>query len=112
MARRKEIKEDKYLHNKIVENYKNKVEMPVLEQRKAHLSELRNFYKPVRKEDIDEFEKEYMERKRLKTDRLRIEREKYYSDLGQGNYDATKFKTKFSHRYEEEEKLKKQEEQK
>ena len=47
MARRKEIKEDKYLHNKIVENYKNKVEMPVLEQRKAHLSELRNFYKPV-----------------------------------------------------------------
>ena len=53
-----------------------------------------------------------MERKRLKTDQLRIEREKYYSDLGQGNYDATKFKTKFGQRYEEEEKLKKQIEQK
>ena len=70
--------------------------LPSLEEKKQQLNDLRNFYKPIRKEELDEFEKEYQEKRRLKFDQKRIEWEKYYTEIGYGVYDRNKYKTKFT----------------
>ena len=47
------------MYKKIEKNFEEKIQLPTLEDRKKILSEKRNFYKPINKEEIDEFEKEY-----------------------------------------------------
>lgn len=73
-----------YAHYRQEERYKKEIELPGLEERKKALSDLRNFHKPIVREEIDDFEKDYQEKRRLKIDQKRIEREKWYNDIGSG----------------------------
>lgn len=65
----------------------------------------------MKREEIDDFEKDYQEKKRLKIEQKRIEREKYYTELGQGVYDTDKFKNRFQEKYQDELRMKKAEEE-
>lgn len=52
---KKEIKPDNYLYTQIEERYKKNIILPSLEEKKQQLNEIRNFHKPIRKEELDEF---------------------------------------------------------
>ena len=62
-TQKKEIEDRNYVYKSIEQNYKDKIELPSLEERKQILNEKRNFYKPIRREEIDDFEKDYQEKK-------------------------------------------------
>ncbi len=101
-----------YLHKQAEEKYRNEVELPQIEQTREKLNALKDFHWPIKWEELDEFEKDYQEKKRLKIDQKRIEREKYYTDIGQGVYDSKQYSTKVHEIYLESEKIKKIEEEK
>lgn len=92
------------MHEKLEEEYKEKILMPELEKKKNELKEKRDFFKPIDRRELDEFQKKYEENYKLKLEEKRQEREKWYSDIGQGQYDPTKFKTKVYEKVLEEEK--------
>ena len=92
--RHKKLKGQKYLHEKIEEDYEQKVLMPELEKKKNELKEKRDFYKPIDHREIDEFQKKYEEEAKVQAEKKRLEREKWYQDIGQGDYDVNKYKTK------------------
>lgn len=95
---------DDYLHEKLEKDYKEKVLMPELEKKKLALREKREFYKPIDHKEIDEFQKKYEENIKIKIDQQRQKREKWYEDLGAGQYDPNKYKTKMLNRVIEDEK--------
>jgi hypothetical protein len=47
-------KRKKYLHEEIEERYNKKVLMPELEKKKQELMMKRDFYKPIKRTEIDE----------------------------------------------------------
>ena len=50
-----------YLHEKMAEKFVKEVELPELEKRKQEIAEKRNLYKPIRKPDIEQGQKEHEE---------------------------------------------------
>ena len=48
----KEVLNKKPLYKQFEEKYQQEVEMPTLEQKKKQLEELRNFYKPIERQEI------------------------------------------------------------
>ena len=54
---KKKINNEKYIHEKIEEDYNQKIIMPELEKKKEELKEKREFYKPIDHKEIDEFQK-------------------------------------------------------
>ena len=55
----KEVKHRKPIYKKIEEKYQKSVEMPNLAERKKQLENIRNFYKPIDKEQMNEHLKNY-----------------------------------------------------
>jgi hypothetical protein len=98
------IKTTKYMHEKLEEDYKEKVLMPELEKKKNELKEKREFLKPIDHKEIDQFQKKYEENYKKKLLEKKQEREKWYSDIGQDQYDPKKFNTKVYKKVLEEEK--------
>ena len=99
-------------HIKLKDKYKEQIESVSLKEQKEKYRKIKQFDIPVTKDDLDEREKEYLERKKLKMEQLRLEREKYYADIGQGNYDPKKYTSKYLENHLEELRIKKMEEEK
>jgi len=98
------VKHVQYSHQKLEKDYNEKVLMPELEKKKNELKKKREFHKPIDHRELDDFQKKYEENYKLKIEEKRQEREKWYNDIGQGQYDPTKFKTKVYEKVLEEEK--------
>ena len=50
--------------------------------------------RPIDHKEIDEFQKKYEENFKIKLEQQRVKREKWYDEIGAGNYDPNKYKTK------------------
>ena len=98
------VKHTKYMHEKLEEEYNQNVLMPELEKKKNELREKRDFYKPIDRREIDEFQKKYEENFKRKLQEKRVQREQWYNEIGQDKYDANKFKTKVYEKVMQEEK--------
>lgn len=98
----------KYLFEKYKDDYKDRVESKLLEEKKAKLNEIRNFHKPIRREELDDHQKDYQEKIRLKNEQKRMERENYYAKIGYGQYDNSGYKTRAHENYKEEQRLQKE----
>ncbi|CAI2362401.1 unnamed protein product [Moneuplotes crassus] len=98
------IKNTKYMHEKLEEEYQQNVLMPELEKKKNELKEKRDFYKPIDRKEIDEFQKQYEENIKLKNEEKRHKREQWYSDIGGDNFDPNRLKTKIYDKVMEEDK--------
>ena len=103
--KRKE-KTTKPLYKEIEERYNKDILMPELQRKKNNLDSLRKFHKPIKREELDEFEKDYQEKIKIEREKQRIKREKWYSDIGYGVYDENRYKTKFYEKAMEEERKK------
>lgn len=99
-------KKTKRLYEKIEENYNKEILMPELERKKKELEHIRRFHKPIKREELDEHEKNYQEKIKIELEKQRLKREKWYSDIGYGVYDENKYKTKFYEKAMEENKHK------
>lgn len=99
-------KTSKPMYKKIEERYNHDVLMPELEKKKKDLNSIRKFHKPMKREELDEFEKDYQEKVKIEREKQRIKREKWYSDIGYGVYDENRYKTKFYEKAIAEEKIK------
>lgn len=99
-------KVSKPMYKKIEERYNQEVLMPELEKKKKDLNNIRKFHKPMKREELDEFEKDYQEKVKIEREKQRIKREKWYSDIGYGVYDENRYKTKFYEKAIAEEKIK------
>lgn len=95
---------NQYLHEKLEQEFNEKVLMPELEKKKQVLKEKRDFYKPIDHKEIDDFQKKYEENIKYKLEEKRMKREQWYDDIGVGKYDPTKFKTKVLEKVMEESK--------
>ena len=49
-----EVKAKEPMYKKIEKNYKKSVEMPALEQKKEKLEQIRNFYKPIDRQEVED----------------------------------------------------------
>ena len=94
-AFKKTEKKGMRLHEEIEDRYNKQILMPELEKKKKDLENIRQFYKPIKREELDEHEKEYQENINIENEKQRMRREKWYSDIGYGVYDENKYKTKF-----------------
>ena len=50
----KETNKKSYLYKQLEDRYEKEVKLPELEKKKQELDNLRNFYKPIKKEELDE----------------------------------------------------------
>lgn len=73
-----------YAHNKLEKEYQDKFVIPTLEEKKSKLENLRNFYQPINREEIDEHDKNYHLNLKLKNDEKRLRREQEDRDKGVG----------------------------
>jgi hypothetical protein len=99
-------KHSKKLYEEIEERYRKDVLMPELERKKRNLETIRQLHKPIKKEELDEHEKNYQEKVKIELEKQRMKREKWYSDIGYGVYDENRYKTKFYEKALEEERQK------
>ena len=97
-------KTSKYVYQEIEDRYSKDIVMPELERKKKNLESIRKFHKPIKREDLDEHEKNYQEKIKIEREKQRMKREKWYSDIGYGVYDESKYKTKFYEKALQEEK--------
>lgn len=102
----KKQKNGKYLHEEIEDRFNKDILMPELERKKKELESIRQLYKPIKREELDEHEKNYQEKIKIEREKQRMKREKWYSDIGYGVYDENRYKTKFYEQVIEEEKNK------
>jgi hypothetical protein len=82
------------MHTKLEDDYNKNVVMPELEKKKIELREKREFYKPINRTEIDEFQKKYEQNYKIKLEEKRQVREQWYDDMGAGKHDIDKLKTK------------------
>lgn len=73
-----------YMHEKLEKKYKENIEIPALQQKKIQLDQLRNFYRPIKREELDEHEKNFLQQLKLKQDEKRFKREQEYKNMGIG----------------------------
>lgn len=99
-------KVEKPLYKAIEDRYNKDILMPELQKKKKDLDSIRKFHKPIKREDLDEHEKDYQEKIKIEREKQRIKREKWYSDIGYGVYDENRYKTKFYEKAIAEEKKK------
>jgi hypothetical protein len=86
----KSIKINKeYMHNKLEKQYEQNFVIPALEQKKLQLENLRNFYKPIDREELDDHEKNFLIQLKHKEDEKRFKREQLMKSFQP--YDPNKF---------------------
>ena len=101
----KELAKKKYTHVEMEERYNKKVIMPSLERKKEELRKKREYFQPIRRKDLLEHERIYEQRLQMKLREKREKREKWYKDIGYGDYDPTKYHSKYLSSAEQEEKV-------
>lgn len=77
-----------------------------MRNKKKKLENIRKLHEPIKRENLDEHEKNYQEKIKIEREKQRMKREKWYSDIGYGVYDENRYKTKFYEKALEEEKQK------
>jgi len=92
---RKEISNKKYMHQSLEENYRKKIVIPSLEKKKELLRKKREHFAPIRHKDLVEHEKVYVERLKQKLREKKEKREKWYQDIGYGDYDPSQYQSKY-----------------
>jgi len=55
-----------------------------LKKNKIKLESLRNFYRPIKKEELDEHDKNFLMNLKLKQEEKRLRREQEYKEMGVG----------------------------
>jgi len=55
-----------------------------LKKNKIKLESLRNFYRPIKKEELDEHDKNFLINLKLKQEEKRLRREQEYKEMGAG----------------------------
>jgi hypothetical protein len=86
-------KEYNYLINQ--KRYEEEIVLPDLERYKEELKHKREFFKPIDPKEIKEHERKYKKALQEKLEEKKRERMKWYHEIGYGEYDEGKFKTKF-----------------
>lgn len=104
----REIITNKPLFVKIEENYEEQVLMPELEKKKAELAKKREFFQPVRKQEIAEHMKRYLENSHENQARREMAQKGKKIEF-QYNNSACIIKSKFTESILEEERRKKEE---
>jgi len=106
----KKLKKEKYAHEKIQESYKNGSVLPTLAHEKHVRKELKDLHRPIRRDELDDHERAYQEAKRAKDKQKRIQRERWYAEIGYGvDRNTYKYKNKYMERVLDEDKIKKEE---
>lgn len=85
--------------------------LPDLEKYKAELKHKKEFFKPIDTKEIKQHEKKYMKFLKEKTEEKKKERMQWYQDIGFGEYDESRFKTRFLEKFLQNEKDKKDQEE-
>jgi hypothetical protein len=75
---------------------KNKFVIPELQEKKKRLDNMRSFYQPLNREELDMHARNYEEILRAKIEEKRMFRRAKLSELG-GSVNTSKLKTKFNH---------------
>lgn len=85
--------EYEYAHERIEKNYHEQILTPSLEQKKLKLENLRNFHKPINREELDEHDKNFLVTLKRKQNEKRIKREQEMKN--HPDYNPKKFQSKF-----------------
>lgn len=99
---RKDIAQKKYMYQSLEEKYQKKVVIPSLERKKEELRKKREHLAPIRHKDLVEHEKVYIERLKNKLKEKKSKREKWYKDIGYGDYDPSIYNSKYLSSVEQE----------
>lgn len=91
----KELAKKRYTHIALEEQYQKKVIIPSLERKKEQLRKKREHFQPIRHKDLIDHEKIYVERLKKKLKEKKQKREKWYKEIGYGDYDASKYASKY-----------------
>ena len=78
--------------------------MSSLERKKEELRKRREYFQPISRTEITNHQKEYEQRLKMKLKEKKHKREKWYKDIGYGEYDPSKYASKFLLEAEENEK--------
>lgn len=81
----KEAKNKVPLYRKFEENYKHDVEEVTLENRKKQLSDIRNFYKPLDREEMKQHNRQYSSLRKEKDAKIQADRLKQKAELEEWN---------------------------
>lgn len=76
----KQLKSMKKLHQRFEEDFKETVVQSALEKRKKTLEDIRNFHKPIQKEDFEDHEDNYHDIKMKKLEEIKKKREKEFKE--------------------------------
>ena len=68
-------------HKKIEQKYQKSVEIPALAKKKKQLADIRDFYKPIDKDDMEKHKKDYYSTKVTNEEKVKKNREKDMKDL-------------------------------
>lgn len=90
-----EISKKKYKHQELEERYQRKVVIPSLERKKEELKKKREFFAPISHQELVDHEREYTKRLKMKLREKKQKREKWYKDIGYGDYDPNKYQSKY-----------------
>lgn len=91
----KELAKKKYVHVEMEKKYYKKVLLPNLEKKKEILRQKREYFQPIRRSQLLEHEKEYEQRLHSKLKEKKEKREKWYKDIGYGDYDPSIYQSKY-----------------
>lgn len=72
------------MHLKLQKKYEEQIETPALLQKKQELDKIRNFYRPIKREELDQHEKEFLTKLKMKEKELKYKRELEAKQLGVG----------------------------
>ena len=103
----KQLAQKEYNYLKSQQKYEEEVVLPDLERYKRELKNKREYFKPIDGEEIKTHEKKYKKLLKERREEKKRERLKWYHDIGYGEYDQGKFKTKLLENFLQNEKLKK-----
>lgn len=101
---KEELAKKKYKHIEMEERYNKKVLIPSLERKKEELRKKREYFRPLKHKDFVHHEKAYKQRLKDKLKEKKDKREKWYKDIGYGDYDPKKYQSKYLSSVEREEK--------
>jgi len=91
----KQLAKKKYKHVEMEEKYNKNVLMPSLERKKEELRKKREYFQPISHKEMVDHEKVYVERLKQKLKEKKNKREKWYKDIGYGDYDTSRFQSKY-----------------
>jgi hypothetical protein len=84
------------------------VRLPEIKREELIKNDIRSTHRPIRKDELDDHERAYQEAKRNKDKQKRIQREKWYAEIGYGVQSTYRYKNKYLERVLDDERMQKQ----